>query len=64
MSQLHNIMGSQTPKGYCGAYTDDVREAVRHINEKRTPGTPFVAIGYSLGANIMVKYLGEGIVVV
>ncbi|ELR13870.1 hydrolase, alpha/beta fold domain containing protein [Acanthamoeba castellanii str. Neff] len=42
-----------TPKGYCGAYTEDARVAIRHDE------APLIALGYSLGANIMLKYVGE-----
>ena len=83
----------QTPKGYCGAYTEDARVAIRHVRNvigvrRRTIPTtcllppplfncaclshhqplgsglqneaPLIALGYSLGANIMLKYVGEG----
>eukprot|EP00903_Cladosiphon_okamuranus_P020035 g18403.t1 len=43
---------------YNGSYTGDVRMAVSHIRE-RYPDAPIFAIGYSLGANLLVKYLGE-----
>ncbi|KAF0690281.1 Aste57867_18307 [Aphanomyces stellatus] len=47
-------------KLFCPAYTDDVREAVNHvIHQHLTPGAPLLAIGFSLGANILLKYIGE-----
>ncbi|KAF7721357.1 hypothetical protein EC973_004838 [Apophysomyces ossiformis] len=48
-----------TPQLYNGAYTEDVREALKHIQRQMAPGTPLVGIGFSLGSNILVKYLGE-----
>jgi predicted alpha/beta-fold hydrolase len=48
----------KTPKGYSGAYTDDLRHVINLLH-KRLPKAPLFAIGYSLGANILVKYLGE-----
>jgi len=47
-----------TPQGYCGAYTEDMRQAIAHIHA-RAPNSPIYAIGYSLGANLLLKYLGE-----
>ncbi|KAJ3053607.1 hypothetical protein HK102_011677, partial [Quaeritorhiza haematococci] len=48
-----------SPQLYCGAYTDDIRFAVRHIRTKLAPDTPLLGVGFSLGANIMLKYVGE-----
>lgn len=48
----------QTPQAYCGAYTDDLRQVVEAIH-RRYPSSPLFAAGYSLGSNILVKYLGE-----
>lgn len=36
----------------------DLREAINHIYTTH-PSTPIYAVGYSLGSNILVKYLGE-----
>ncbi|CAN0331008.1 unnamed protein product, partial [Scytosiphon promiscuus] len=43
---------------YNGAFTGDVRLAVNHIRG-RYPDAPLYAVGYSLGASLLVKYLGE-----
>jgi predicted alpha/beta-fold hydrolase len=43
---------------YCGAWTDDIRIAIREFHG-RTPRAPMFAAGFSLGANILTKYLGE-----
>ncbi len=43
---------------YHAGLTSDVAEAARWI-EKRCPGSPTVAIGFSLGGNLTLKLLGE-----
>lgn len=48
-----------TPQMYSGGYTDDLRVVLSHIQKRLAPGTPLVGIGFSLGSNILVKYLGE-----
>ncbi|KAJ1820241.1 medium-chain fatty acid ethyl ester synthase/esterase 2, partial [Coemansia sp. RSA 2598] len=39
-------------------YTGDLREVVEYLS-KTYSGTPLGAVGYSMGANILTKYLGE-----
>ncbi|KAJ3359149.1 hypothetical protein GGF32_009596 [Allomyces javanicus] len=48
----------KTPQLYNGAYTDDFRFAMKHL-QKCLPHAKMAAIGFSLGSNILVKYLGE-----
>jgi len=48
----------KTPVSFNGARTNDCREAIHHIQYKY-PNAPIFAIGYSLGANILTKYLAE-----
>ncbi|CDS06696.1 hypothetical protein LRAMOSA09223 [Lichtheimia ramosa] len=48
-----------TPQLFNGAYTDDLRHVLKHIQKVLPEGTPLMGIGYSLGSNILVKYLGE-----
>ncbi|KAL0076752.1 Alpha/Beta hydrolase protein [Phycomyces blakesleeanus] len=48
-----------TPQLYNGAYTEDARNAIKYIQQSLAPGTPLIGIGFSLGSNILVKYLGE-----
>jgi len=48
----------KTPRAYCGAITDDVRFVFKRI-AARYPRNPFFAVGFSLGSNVLVKYLGE-----
>ncbi|KAI9219058.1 Alpha/Beta hydrolase protein [Blastocladiella britannica] len=47
-----------TPQLYNGAYTDDFRLAMRHIR-KVIPDAKLAAVGFSLGSNVLVKFLGE-----
>lgn len=44
-----------TPHIYSGGYTDDLRVALKHIQNKLPPGTPLIGIGFSLGSNVLVK---------
>ncbi len=43
-----------SPQLYCGAYTDDLRLCIQHIH-CRYPTNPIIAVGFSLGANILTK---------
>nr|XP_043620904.1 embryogenesis-associated protein EMB8-like [Erigeron canadensis] len=43
---------------YHPGWTEDLRQVVNHIHN-RQPETPLYAIGTSIGANVLVKYLGE-----
>lgn len=47
-----------TPKSYCAASSWDCKEVMEHIT-KKYPGYTLNAIGYSMGANVLTKYLGE-----
>jgi predicted alpha/beta-fold hydrolase len=48
----------KTPKLYCASTSDDFRKALEHIREKN-PNDDLYGLGFSLGANMMSKYLGE-----
>ncbi|KAI8979669.1 Alpha/Beta hydrolase protein [Mycotypha africana] len=48
-----------SPQMYSGGYTEDLRAALIHIQKRLGPKTPLIGIGFSLGSNILVKYLGE-----
>ncbi|KAG2197160.1 hypothetical protein INT47_009467 [Mucor saturninus] len=48
-----------TPQLFNASITDDIREALRHIQKQVGQHTPLIGIGFSLGSNILVKYLGE-----
>ncbi len=43
---------------HSAAVTHDIRMAVKLVS-KRYPLSPLFVVGYSLGANTVVKYLGE-----
>ncbi|KQK10807.1 hypothetical protein BRADI_2g56310v3 [Brachypodium distachyon] len=43
---------------YNGGWTEDVREIVNYLHQKY-PEAPMFCVGTSIGANILVKYLGE-----
>ncbi|KAJ2221846.1 medium-chain fatty acid ethyl ester synthase/esterase 2 [Coemansia sp. RSA 485] len=47
-----------TPRVPSFHYTSDLHELVEHLSQEY-PGTSLGAIGYSMGANILTKYLGE-----
>ncbi|KAL1915911.1 uncharacterized protein VTP21DRAFT_6299 [Calcarisporiella thermophila] len=47
-----------TPQLYNAGWTGDLELVVAHV-QKLYPKAPLMAIGYSLGANLLVKYLGE-----
>lgn len=47
-----------SPQLYCGAYTDDLRQVVSNLSA-RLPLAPLLAVGFSLGANILTKFVGE-----
>ena len=51
--RINNIAQS-----YHAGRTDDIEIALQHIT-RRFPNAPCVAVGYSLGANLLLKYLGE-----
>ncbi|CAO3629636.1 unnamed protein product [Mucor hiemalis] len=48
-----------TPQLFNASITSDIREALRHIQKQVGEHTPLIGIGFSLGSNILVKYLGE-----
>ncbi|ORX78855.1 AB-hydrolase YheT [Basidiobolus meristosporus CBS 931.73] len=43
---------------YSGAYTDDLRIALKFIQD-RIPKAKLAGLGFSLGSNVLVKYIGE-----
>lgn len=44
-----------TPQLFNASITDDIREALRHIQKQVGERTPLIGIGFSLGSNILVK---------
>ncbi|KAJ6814558.1 embryogenesis-associated protein EMB8-like [Iris pallida] len=51
-------MSITSDRFYNAGWTDDVREVVNYLH-REYPKAPLFAIGTSIGANILVKYLGE-----
>ncbi len=49
---------NRLPRGYHSGDTGDLAFVVNHLLE-RQPEVPIAAIGYSLGGNILLKWLGE-----
>ncbi|PIA34856.1 hypothetical protein AQUCO_03700257v1 [Aquilegia coerulea] len=47
-----------TPQFYSASFTEDLREVVNHV-KTRYPSSNLYAVGWSLGANILVRYMGE-----
>ena len=47
-----------TPETFTASRTNDFREVVQYIS-KTYPGRKIAAVGYSLGAGLLLKYLGE-----
>ncbi|KAJ3064862.1 hypothetical protein HDU98_011770 [Podochytrium sp. JEL0797] len=47
-----------TPQLYSGSFTDDVRLMIDRIHVQ-FPRAPLIGIGFSLGANLMMKCVGE-----
>ena len=43
---------------YSAGHTDDLRQALIYIAE-RYPNAPLLGLGFSLGANVIVRYLAE-----
>ncbi|GAX78860.1 hypothetical protein CEUSTIGMA_g6298.t1 [Chlamydomonas eustigma] len=47
-----------SPQFYSASYTGDMRAVVEHVSKSR-PKSLILAAGWSLGANILLRYLGE-----
>ncbi|KAI8998729.1 AB-hydrolase YheT [Trametes punicea] len=47
-----------SPQFYSGYHTDDIRVAVMYIS-KMYPRAPLIGVGFSLGANVLTRYLAE-----
>ena len=46
------------PRAYHSGASDDLAEVIAHLQASR-PQAPLHAVGYSLGGNVLLKYLGE-----
>lgn len=49
---------NRLPIGYHSGFTQDL-EYFSGLLKQREPGTPMAAVGYSLGGNVLLKWLGE-----
>ncbi|KAG7399630.1 hypothetical protein PHYBOEH_008418 [Phytophthora boehmeriae] len=50
----------RTPQLFCIAYTDDLRFVAQYLSDKYDfASEAFVGLGFSMGSNVLVKYLGE-----
>ncbi|KAF7312384.1 AB hydrolase-1 domain-containing protein [Mycena indigotica] len=47
-----------SPKFYTAAQTDDLRQALTYISS-RFPNAPLVGLGFSIGGNVLIRYLAE-----
>ncbi|KAK2351605.1 embryogenesis-associated protein EMB8 [Trifolium repens] len=47
-----------TPQFYSASFLGDMREVVSHVSD-RYPNANLYGVGWSLGANILVRYLGQ-----
>ncbi len=50
---------NQTARWYHSGETEDIH-FLYQLLRKREPRTPLMAVGYSLGGNVLLKWLGEG----
>jgi uncharacterized protein len=49
---------NRLPRGYHSGDTDDVNDLVRELYQ-REGGVPMAVVGFSLGGNVLLKWLGE-----
>jgi len=48
-----------TPRFMNSAYTNDLRNVIQILSSRQAPSANLFLIGFSMGANTLVKYLGE-----
>lgn len=49
---------NRLPRSYHSGETGDIRQVIQTL-QQREPQTALAAVGYSLGGNVLLKYLGE-----
>lgn len=49
---------NRLPRSYHSGETNDLATVIYHLS-KREPGVPIAAVGFSLGGNVLLKWLGE-----
>ncbi|KZT26218.1 AB-hydrolase YheT [Neolentinus lepideus HHB14362 ss-1] len=47
-----------SPQLYTGGHTDDLRQALMYLSQLY-PEAPLIGLGFSLGANVIARYLGQ-----
>jgi len=47
-----------SPQLYSSCHTDDLRQALVYISH-RYPQAPLLGVGFSLGANVLTRYVAE-----
>ncbi|TFK54905.1 AB-hydrolase YheT [Heliocybe sulcata] len=47
-----------SPQLYSGGHTDDLRQSLMYLS-KLYPEAPLIGLGFSLGANVIARYLGQ-----
>lgn len=47
-----------SPQLFSGGYTEDIRRVVKHLR-KELPESKMMGVGFSLGSNILMNYMGE-----
>ncbi|XP_020249330.1 embryogenesis-associated protein EMB8-like [Asparagus officinalis] len=58
LSPPESYGGSRTVKFYSASFTDDLSQVVDHVSARYTKSNIY-AVGWSLGANILVRFLGQ-----
>lgn len=56
--KISEIITFRTPGGYHVGFTDDLHILIHHLN-LRYPKKALFLTGFSLGGNVILKYLGE-----
>jgi predicted alpha/beta-fold hydrolase len=49
---------NRLPRAYHSGETEDIAAVIQHLHA-RAPHTPLIALGFSLGGNVLLKWLGE-----
>lgn len=62
LSRLLEVSGAgvplTSPQLYSSCHTDDLRQALLYISH-RYPRAPLLGLGFSLGANVLTRYVAE-----
>lgn len=62
LNHLLKVSGAEvplsSPQFYSSCHTDDLRQALLYISH-RYPQAPLLGLGFSLGANVLTRYVAE-----